>query len=118
MTSLFGMIKRVKDLEGWAGLYKGQLRRARFSRLLRPRSPPSLHRLPGIFPYIISHSINFAITIIFLGASSTFLPSGAPSVPNPSGIRMAIVSMVITFVSLPLLIITNRCVCYPLVRVG
>lgn len=61
----------------------------------------------GIFPYILSHSINFAITIIFLGASSSFVPSGA-TVPNPSGLRMAIVSLVVTFISLPLLILTNR----------
>ncbi|KAL7409242.1 mitochondrial carrier, partial [Mrakia frigida] len=88
VTSLWGMIKRVKELEGFAGLYK------------------------GIFPYILSHSINFAITIIFLGASSSFVPSGA-TVPNPSGLRMAIVSLVVTFISLPLLILTNRAITTP-----
>lgn len=114
------MILRVKELEGWAGLYKGEL-----GHVLAPPLPASSLSLtrhlpahacecnPGIYPYILSHTLSFSILIIFLGASTSLLPSGTPQVPNPSGLRTAMVAMVVTFVSLPLLIITNRCVITP-----
>ncbi|ADV21006.1 hypothetical protein I315_02177 [Cryptococcus gattii Ru294] len=89
LTSLFGTMKRIKRLEGWQGLWK------------------------GMYPTLLYSTLLSVLSIIFVGGSATKGPKNSYSVPEAGGISMAIFSMLLAIISLPMTIIINRAIITP-----
>ncbi|GFZ43673.1 hypothetical protein JCM24511_01393 [Saitozyma sp. JCM 24511] len=89
LTSLFGTLRRVKRLEGWYGLYKGS------------------------YPMLAFTTLISIASVIFVGGSSTRGARGTYSVPESGGVQMALFTIVLTVISLPMTIIVNRAIITP-----
>ncbi|XAO23179.1 hypothetical protein I312_101957 [Cryptococcus bacillisporus CA1280] len=89
LTSLFGTMKRIKRLEGWQGMWK------------------------GMYPTLLYSTLLSVLSIIFVGGSATKGPKNSYSVPEAGGISMAIFSMLLAIISLPMTIIINRAIITP-----
>ncbi|KAJ9104692.1 hypothetical protein QFC20_004464 [Naganishia adeliensis] len=89
LNTLWGTLTRTKRIEGWNGLYKGAI------------------------PNIIFSGIVSVASIVFVGASATRGPKGSYSVPEAGGIRMALFTVFMTLVTLPMTVIINRCIITP-----
>jgi hypothetical protein len=89
LTSLFGTMKRTYRLEGWYGLYKGSF---------------------AMLAFTMAVSI---LAVIFVGASAVRGPKGTYTVPKNGGVGMAIFSLVLIVLTLPMTIIINRSIITP-----
>ncbi|CDZ98727.1 Mitochondrial substrate/solute carrier [Phaffia rhodozyma] len=89
VNSLWAMMIRVKNLEGWDGMYK------------------------GVIPYTCLHTLTTSLVFIFLGATVSILPSGTLAVPDPSGIQMGFVTVFLALITVPGTILINRAITTP-----
>lgn len=89
LTTLFGTMKRIKRLEGWQGLWK------------------------GMYPTLMYSTLLSVLSIVFVGGSATKGPKNAYSVPEAGGVLMAIFTILLTVVSLPMTILINRAIITP-----
>lgn len=89
LTTVWGTLQRTKRVEGWMGLWKGAY--------------PAL-----CYTFLLSLA-----SIIFIGSASTKGPKGAYTVPDASGIKMGLFTVVLTLISLPATVIINRCIITP-----
>ncbi|KAH9948547.1 mitochondrial carrier [Amylocystis lapponica] len=88
VTSFFGMLKRVKRIEGWAGLYKGTM------------------------PTVLATSVLMLFTLLALNSSSgSYHTRADPPIAGPLGtLAFSIFTMLL---SLPVVILTDRAITTP-----
>ncbi|WVN89864.1 uncharacterized protein L203_105094 [Cryptococcus depauperatus CBS 7841] len=89
LHTLLGTLKRTKRLEGWWGLWK------------------------GTYPALAYSTLLSICSIIFVGGSATKGPKNTYSVPEAGGVAMALFTIVLTLIALPMTILINRSIITP-----
>ncbi|EMD37377.1 hypothetical protein CERSUDRAFT_114050 [Gelatoporia subvermispora B] len=88
VTSFFGMLRRVKRLEGWAGLYK------------------------GLMPTLLATAFLSVFAVMALDATNPSI-HGRVDLPTTSPLESMLYGLVYLIVSLPAIIITDRAITTP-----
>ncbi|ODO07142.1 hypothetical protein L198_00721 [Cryptococcus wingfieldii CBS 7118] len=89
LHTLLGTLKRTKELEGWWGIWK------------------------GTFPTLVYSTLISILSIAFVGGSATKGPKNTYSVPEAGGVSMAIFTIILTLIALPMTVIINRSIITP-----
>jgi len=89
VTSLLGMLLRVKQLEGWKGLWK------------------------GFMPLLIFTAVNTVFALLYLGVQMSAAPKGSYSIPRAGMFQTLVVTIFNTLLAIPFGIITNRAITTP-----
>ncbi|CED84597.1 Mitochondrial substrate/solute carrier [Phaffia rhodozyma] len=89
VRKVWGMISRVRRLEGWKGLYKGFL------------------------PFIFNSVLISVFSVAFVEGSSTVSPKGTYQVPEAGGVKMTLFGIALTLVGIPMTVLINRSIVTP-----
>lgn len=89
LTSIWPTLGRIKRIEGWRGFYKGAI------------------------PALLTTVMISIASIIFVGSSVHKGPKGSYTVPEAGAIRTGLFTIVLTLITLPMTVITNRCIITP-----